>query len=44
VYADVVGSTAGASRLWAIDALEDAAVRALGFGGEPSVFPGIDDL
>jgi hypothetical protein len=44
VYADMVGSTWGANRQWAIDALEDAAVRLLGFGGDPEVFPGITEL
>ena len=44
VYADMVGSTSGANRQWAIDALDDAAVRQLGFGGEPEVFPGISEL
>ncbi len=44
VYAEMVGSTAGAHRQWAIDALEDAAVRVLGFGAAPAVFPGIDEL
>lgn len=44
VYADMVGSTAFANRQWALDALEDAAVRLLGFGGEPEPFPGIGEL
>jgi len=44
VYADMVASTSGASRQWAIDALCEAAVRQLGFGGEPQVFPGIGEL
>lgn len=44
VYADTVGSTAGANRQWALDALEDAAVRLLGFGGEPEPFPGLGEL
>lgn len=44
VYADMVGSTSGANRQWALDALEDAAVRLLGFGGEPEPFPGIGEL
>jgi hypothetical protein len=44
VYADMVGSTSGANRQWALDALEDAAVRLLGFGGEPEAFPGIGEL
>ena len=44
VYADMVASTAQANRQWAIDALTDAAVRQLGFGGTPEVFPGIPEL
>lgn len=44
VYAEMVGSTSGANRQWAIDALADAAVRQLGFGGEPEPFPGISEL
>jgi hypothetical protein len=44
VYADMVGSTASANRQWALDALEDAAVRLLGFGGEPEPFPGLGEL
>jgi hypothetical protein len=44
VYADMVGSTAGANRLWALDALEDAAVRQIGFGGRPEPFPGLGEL
>jgi hypothetical protein len=44
VYADMVGSTSGANRQWALDSFEDAAVRLLGFGGEPEPFPGIGEL
>ncbi len=44
VYAEMVGSTWGANRQWALDALEDTAVRLLGFGGEPEAFPGIGEL
>lgn len=44
VYADMVGSTAGANRQWALDALEDAAVRLLSFGGDPEPFPGLAEL
>lgn len=43
-YADMVGSTSGAARQWAIDALHDAAVRQLGFGGRAEPFPGIAEL
>jgi hypothetical protein len=44
VYADMVGSTWGANRQWALEALEDAAVRLLGLGGEAEPFPGIGEL
>jgi hypothetical protein len=44
VYADMVGSTSQANRQWAIDALTDAAVRTLGFGGSPDPFPGVTEL
>jgi hypothetical protein len=44
VYADVVGSTWGANRQWALEALTDAAVRQLGFGGRPDTFPGVEGL
>jgi hypothetical protein len=44
VYADMVGSTFGANRQWALDALEDASVRMLGFGADPEPFPGVGEL
>lgn len=44
LYADMVGGTWGASRQWALEALVDAAVRLLGFGGRPDSFPGIGEL
>lgn len=44
VYADMVGSTSGANRQWAIGAVTDAAVRQLGFGGTPVPFPGVAEL
>jgi hypothetical protein len=44
VYADLVGSTSRAQRQWALDALEDAAVRLLGFGGAATPYPGIEEL
>ena len=43
-YAAAVGSTSEANRQWAIDALEDAAVRGLGFGAEATAFPGVPEL
>lgn len=39
-YAYGVASTTGDQRAWAADALVDAAVRGLGFGGRPEVLPG----
>lgn len=44
VYADMVGSTSQANRRWAVNALADAAVRQLGFGGKPTAFPGVSEL
>ena len=44
VYAAAVGSTARANRQWAIDALTDSAVRALGFGAQSTPFPGVPEL
>jgi Domain of unknown function (DUF4439) len=44
LYAQAVGSTARASRQWAIDALADAAVRQLTFGADPDPFPGVREL
>ena len=44
VYAATVGSTSRGDRQWAIDALADAAVRLLGFGGVPADFPGVTEL
>lgn len=40
-YADLVGSTEAADRAWAIKALDDCAVRQLGFGARPTSFPGL---
>jgi hypothetical protein len=44
LYADMVGNTSQANRQWALEALEDAAVRLLTFGGQPEPFPGIGEL
>lgn len=40
-YAFVVGSTSGTERKWAVDALLDAALRGLEFGGKPERLPGL---
>ncbi len=41
-YGELVASTAGKDRAWAISALDASAVRELGFGVAPSHFPGLD--
>jgi Domain of unknown function (DUF4439) len=43
-YAQVVGSTTGEARRFAIDALTDAALRELDLGGSPSAYPGLAEL
>lgn len=40
VYAAAVAGTTGERRAWAVGALNDAAVRELGFRGTPEMFPG----
>ncbi len=40
-YAYVVGSTNDDERKWALEALLDAAVRELAFGGKPERLPGL---
>ncbi|HYO41060.1 MAG TPA: ferritin-like domain-containing protein [Nocardioidaceae bacterium] len=44
VYAAAVAGTSGADRRWAVDALTDAAVRGLSFGGSAEPFPGVAEL
>jgi hypothetical protein len=44
VYADAVGSTSRGDRRWSIDALRDAAVRGMGFGGKTEKFPGLQGM
>ncbi len=41
VYGQQVQSTTHAQRRWAIAALDDCAVRQLGFGGSPTGLPGM---
>lgn len=41
VYGQLVESTSGADRRWALVALDDAAVRQLAFRGTPEMFPGL---
>ena len=43
-YAQLVASSVGETRRWAVVALEDAAVRGLGFGAEAESFPGAPEL
>lgn len=43
-YADMVAGTSRANRQWSLDALEDAAVRALAFGARPEPFPGLGEM
>jgi len=42
-YATLVASTTAHRRRWAVDALQDAAVRVLAFRGTPEMFPGADE-
>lgn len=44
VYAQTVASTVTTQRQWAADALCDAAVRLLSFGGAAEPFPGLPEL
>jgi hypothetical protein len=39
-YGQLIESTAGAARRWALVALDDSAVRQLEFRGTPEMFPG----
>ena len=43
-YAQLVASSVGETRRWAVVALEDAAVRGLGFGSDPEAWPGAPEL
>jgi hypothetical protein len=40
VYGQLVGSTVGSDRRWALGALDSCAVRQLAFRGTPEMFPG----
>ena len=44
LYADLVASSVGKQRRWAIAALTDAAVRELGYRGSPEIFPGLAEF
>lgn len=44
VYAQLVGSTSGSDRRFAVRALEEAAVRRLDFRGSPEMFPGLETM
>jgi Domain of unknown function (DUF4439) len=43
-YAQLVASSVGRDRRWAITALQDSAVRLLALGGSPEAYPGADEL
>jgi hypothetical protein len=42
VYGQLVESTSGSDRRWAITALRGCALRELAFGARPSDFPGLN--
>jgi hypothetical protein len=44
VYGQLVASTSGDQRRWAIEALTDAALRGLDLGDSPSAYPGLPEL
>jgi hypothetical protein len=44
VYAQLVASTVDDQRRWAVEALTDASLRALTFGGRPETWPGAPEL
>ena len=44
VYAQLVATSTGTRRRWAVEALTDSGVRVLGFGGSPSAYPGLPEL
>lgn len=44
VYAQLVASTAGRQRRWAIEALTESAVRTLTLGGTAGAYPGAPEL
>jgi hypothetical protein len=44
VYAQLVASSTGATRRWAVEALTDSALRALALGGTPAAYPGLPEL
>jgi predicted RNA polymerase sigma factor len=44
VYATTVAGTSRSERGWAVDALTDASVRLLTFGGSPDPWPGAEEL
>jgi hypothetical protein len=44
LYADLVATTTGSDRTWAVNALIDSAVRQLRFRGSPETFPGTSEL
>ncbi len=44
VYAQLVASSTGSTRRWAVAALTDSALRSLVLGATPSAYPGLPEL
>ncbi|HET6563627.1 MAG TPA: ferritin-like domain-containing protein [Marmoricola sp.] len=44
VYAQLVASSTGPTRRWAVQAATDSALRCLSLGGTPSAYPGLREL
>jgi Domain of unknown function (DUF4439) len=44
VYAQLVASSTGPTRRWAVQALIDSSLRCLSLGGTPSAYPGLPEL
>ncbi len=44
VYGQLVASSTGRTRQWAVQALTDSALRCLSLGGTPSAYPGLPEL
>jgi hypothetical protein len=44
VYAQLVASSTGPQRRWAVQALTDSALRTLALDGTPSAYPGLPEL
>jgi hypothetical protein len=44
LYGQLVASSTGPTRRWAVEALSDSALRSLSLGGTPSAYPGLPEL